>query len=193
MEDSENSEQEERRRERKREKNKILKGSPSVEEIKNKSNQNLDQIEEEKEASIKSVNTGAAPKKDELLNNLSDVRDSENKSNASRAKQSNAGAYPPAGGNVPGAGFGIKFENEVNEKLEDMKEDIQSNKDSITEMESKLEHLKNDMLTKMAGAAMSASSPTKTSKGEASSADTEALKKKMKDIEETIKNMDKKF
>ena len=72
MEDSENSEQEERRRERKREKNKILKGSPSVEEIKNKSNQNLDQIEEEKEASIKSVNTGA--KKDEnLLNNLSDV------------------------------------------------------------------------------------------------------------------------
>ena len=59
MEDSENSEQEERRRERKREKNKILKGSPSVEAIKKQSAQNLDQIEEEKEASIKSVNTGA--------------------------------------------------------------------------------------------------------------------------------------
>ena len=39
MEDSENSEQEERRRERKAAKNKILKGSPSVEELnKNKSN-----------------------------------------------------------------------------------------------------------------------------------------------------------
>ena len=137
------------------------------------------------------MNTGA--KKDEgLLNNLSDVQASDNKSNNSRAKQSNA--YPPAGGNVPGAGVLVKLENEINEKLEDMKEDINSNKDSITEIESKIEHLKNDMLAKMAGAAMSsAGSPTKTTKNEASSADMTAMQKKVKDIEETIKNMDKKF
>ena len=121
------------------------------------------------------------------------MQGSEGKSNASRAKQSNAGPGAAAG-NVPGAGFSIKFENEINEKLEDMKEDISSNKESISEMESKIEHLKNDMLTKMAGAAMSASSPTKTDKtGGLSSADTVALQKKIKDIEETIKNMDKKF
>ena len=94
---------------------------------------------------------------------------------------------------MPGAGVLVKLENEINEKLEDMKEDINSNKDSITEIENKIEHLKNDMLTKMAGAAMSAGSPTKASKNEASSADTVALQKKVKDIEETIKNMDKKF
>ena len=137
------------------------------------------------------MNTGA--KKDEnLLNNLSDVQASDNKSNNSRAKQS-TNAYPPAGGNVPGAGVLVKLENEINEKLEDMKEDINSNKDSITEIENKIEHLKNDMLAKMAGAAMSAGSPTKTTKNEASSADTVALQKKVKDIEETIRNMDKKF
>ena len=135
------------------------------------------------------MNTGT--KKDEGLLNLSDVQASDNKSNNSRAKQSNA--YPPAGGNVPGAGVLVKLENEINEKLEDMKEDINNNKDSITEIENKIEHLKNDMLAKMAGAAMSAGSPSKTTKNEASSADMTALQKKVKDIEETIKNMDKKF
>lgn len=91
-EEDEDESDDEARRQRKNRKEKILKGSASMGDIKEKK---LDQIEEEKEASIKSGGTG--PKNLEPATNNSDGKSKQ--SSPSRSRKYNLDA--PVGGGAP--------------------------------------------------------------------------------------------
>lgn len=187
-EDEDGSDDEEARRKRKSRKDKILKGSASMEDIKEKKS-GLDQIEEEKEASIKSGIS--ASKADLLNNNASDVLASDSKSKGS--SRANRHIYPPAGAPVGGMQMSAEASKEMEAKFEDVYATIEANKDTIEELKTEIAGVRTDMLTKMAGASKS-SGPAATSKTDKSAlANSDALTKRMNSLEENIKAIDRKY
>ena len=182
-ENEDGSDDEEERNKRRKRKEKILKGSASMEEIKDKKPK-LDQIEEEKD-SIKSKTSEK---------NVAEVLGSDAKSKgSSRAKNY---LVPPAGHASGGGGVVSKeFEAQMESKFEDCYATIEANKESINELKSDLQTLRNDMLTKLAGQATASHAiPTKAQADKNSSnTNTDALAKKIKEIEQSMTNMNNKF
>ncbi len=112
-EEDEDPSDDEARKQRRRAKEKILKGSASMEDIKNGKKSGLDQIEEEKEASIKS---GGSKNLDKPQNNLGVVDNSDGKSKSSSRARKYMDA-PTVGG---GAMVSKEFEQEMTQKFEDV-------------------------------------------------------------------------
>ena len=81
----------------------------------------------------------------------------------------------------------------INSKFEDAYASIETNKEIIEQLKQDVGGLRNDMLTKLTGAAMaSPSGPSKADK-KAAEAANEAVNKKIKEIEQEIANMKIKF
>lgn len=78
-------------------------------------------------------------------------------------------------------------------KFEDVYATIEANKDTIEELKTEIAGVRTDMLTKMAGASKS-SGPAATSKTDKSAlANSDALTKRMNQLEENIKAIDRKY
>lgn len=82
----------------------------------------------------------------------------------------------------------------MNAKFEDVYATIETNKESIEHLKQEIGGVRNDMLTKLAGAAMNspAAGPSKAD-SKAAAAEKEALNKKIKEIEQSIQNVSNKF
>ena len=79
-------------------------------------------------------------------------------------------------------------------KFEDVYASLETNKETIDSLKSEIAGVRNDMLAKQTGAAMaSPTGPTNTKNDKATAAATEALQKKIKEIEHGIASMNNKF
>lgn len=97
------------------------------------------------------------------------------------------------GGGAVGGTVSKEFEDMINSKFDDCYASIETNKETIEQLKQEIGGVRNDMLTKLTGAAMaSPSGPSKAEK-KAQEAATDAVNKKIKEIEQEIANMKNKF
>ena len=88
-----------------------------------------------------------------------------------------------------------EFEIQMESKFDDCYANIDANKDKIEDLKKDLTGLKNEMIAKLAGAAMSSPSGPSTSKADkaATSVNTEVFSKRIKDVEQSVINLNNKF
>jgi len=78
-------------------------------------------------------------------------------------------------------------------KFEDVYASLETNKETIDSLKSEIAGVRNDMLAKATGAAMASPSGPSKKEDKATAAATEALQKKIKEIEQSIASMNNKF
>ena len=172
---------------RRSKKEKVMKGSASMEDIKNKKGAGglgaINEEEEEKE-SIKSglSEKAASPKKEALAApNKSDVSDH-------GAKSAKGSTYGHRGGGEISA----EYKAELEAKFEDINRTIEDIKFEQTTMQQNIDKTANELtLNKMASLNASPAKDTKNDK--AAAANAEENKKKIKEIETAIQRLNEKF
>ena len=173
--------------ERKRKKEKVMKGSASMEDIKKKGAGGLGAIneEEEEKESIKSgLSEHNSPKKDTLVApNKSDVSDH------GANKSAKGSTYGRGGG---GGEVSAEYKAELEAKFEDINRTIEDIKFEQTTMQQNIDKNANDLtLNKMASLN---NSPAKDTKGDkAAAANSEENKKKIREIETAVQRLNEKF
>lgn len=155
-------------------------------------------IEEEKDGSIQSEKEGAGGQDENLGKSQSKrtLNDSEQRQSTTNNNQGGGGSGGPSA--AVSAETELRIRSDFNQKMDQMKETMEEQSETISNLQKEINDLRTDMLTQLStsivgGGNKKEKKSDESKKAEVSSGAVDAINAKVKEIETRVKNIDVKY